>query len=441
MQNPFSFYKRGIVTRTLALCNLGCSKNIVDGETMLQWLSDAGFTLVDDYETASVIVVNTCAFIKEATQEAVTTILEFAECKKKGTCSTLVVAGCFAKRYKESAEFSLPEVDVWTGVDTWREELSEYFKVSAQPTFKRVLTEPHATQYLKIAEGCSHGCTFCAIPGIKGGYKSRPLGDIITEAKWLASVGVQECILVAQDTSYYGRDCGTSLVNLLKALLKETTFPWIRMMYLHPRFVDDELLDLIAAEPRMCRYFDIPLQHSSQPILDAMKRGHAKETISILVNAIRSRMSDAVIRTSFIVGFPGETADQFDELLECIQVCRFDKVGVFPFSPEEGTIANSFKKRPRTQTVMHRSETLMEIQREISSDIQTLKIGSILDVILDGVNDNPDYSYSGRTRGDAPEVDGNVHILSGDAEVGAIVSVRIVATDDYDLFGEIVPRS
>jgi ribosomal protein S12 methylthiotransferase len=416
------------------ICNLGCSKNVVDGERMAAFLEAAGFHLVDDPGEAVIIIVNTCAFIREAKEEAIETTIEMARHKEAGTCKLLAVAGCFAQRYREEAAAELPEVDLWMGVEDWPKVLRRSLGARGRPGFKRHLTGSKSSQYLKISEGCSHRCAFCAIPAIRGSFASRRPQEIVEEARWLRRQGVNECILVSQDTTCYGRDAGTSLVRLLETLLAKTSFPWIRMMYLHPRFTTDELLRLVASEPRLCSYFDIPLQHIADPILRAMRRRPLAEGTYRLIERIRRLVPGAAIRTSFILGFPGETRAHFAELLRFVEWARFEKMGVFPFSPEEGTAAYSMRPRPRADTVRRRCETMMALQREISREIGESRIGVTLPVIIDEVSEDPDYHFVGRTQWDAPEIDGRVHVLDGSCTPGEIVPLRIVDAGDYDLF-------
>jgi ribosomal protein S12 methylthiotransferase len=421
----------------VALQNLGCSKNQVDGERMLACLIASGFTATQDFSKAEIIIVNTCAFIQEATREAIHEILEMALHKSSGTCKTLAVAGCFSERFSKEARKNFPEVDVWLGVHDWPLVLKRVFNTSASPSFKRTLSPPVATQYLKIAEGCSHRCSFCAIPSIRGTFSSRPVDDIIAEAQWLESQGVKECILVSQDTSHYGKDRGASLTLLLEKLLVKTTFPWIRLMYLHPMLVNEELLRLIAGEKRLLPYFDMPVQHISDDILMSMKRRPLSKGIRSLIDRIRTVVPDAAIRTSFIVGYPGETARHFNELLSFVSWARFEHAGVFPFSPEQGTAAYSMKKRPRNPTVASRCDTLMAVQADISREICATRVGATLDVIVDSRTES---GYEARTVWDAPEVDGTVLIETGKPSVGDIVPVRIVSSREYDLIACIGTR-
>ncbi|MBN1760398.1 MAG: MiaB/RimO family radical SAM methylthiotransferase, partial [Chitinispirillaceae bacterium] len=289
----------------VALYNLGCSKNIVDGERILHLFRNAGYSIIDNPSRADTIVVNTCAFIQEAQEEAIETILTAASVRKDRQ-TRLIVSGCFSQRFRNEVAKRFPEVDLWVGVDDWEQLLGTELGVAQQDRFERELTGRGATQHLKIAEGCSHRCSFCVIPSIRGPFRSRPVTVILDEARWLESNGTRELILVAQDSSWYGRDIGLTLTRLLEQLLAAVTIPWIRIMYLHPQFVDDELLRLIAAEPRICSYFDIPLQHIADPVLASMKRRPGAKGIHRLIENIRMTVPDASIRSAFILGYPGE---------------------------------------------------------------------------------------------------------------------------------------
>jgi ribosomal protein S12 methylthiotransferase len=419
----------------VALQNLGCAKNQIDGERILSLFRQAGYTVTNDSALADIIVVNTCAFIRDAQEEAIEAILNLAACKKQGRCRMLIVSGCFSERYRDEVKMKFPEVDLWTGVHDWETVLSRELRVSAVSGFKRELKPPLHVQYLKIAEGCSHGCAYCAIPHIRGPFKSRPLADILAEAQWLEERGVRELILVAQDSSFYGRDSGTSLCRLLESLLAATAFPWLRLMYLHPAYVGDDLLRLFATEKRLCPYFDIPLQHIADPILIAMNRRPLSDAIRLLLDQIRETVPDAGLRTTFILGFPGETNRDFRQLVRFVEEIRFDKLGVFPYSPEQGTRAFSLKPRPRDSTASRRCEEIMALQREISAAKLASRIGSPVEIIVDGSSDDPAFSSVGRSRIDAPEVDGKVYIRENMAP-GTITMVTVTGASDYDLFGE-----
>lgn len=422
---------------TIAIVNLGCSKNQVDGERILHLFTASGYSHTENLDEADIIIVNTCAFIREAKEEAIETILESAHYKKSAKCSKLIVSGCFSEQYRNEVKGKFPEVDLWVGVNDWNEIFENQFGSLNHSEFKRELSEPISTQYLKIAEGCSHRCAYCVIPTIRGPFKSRTPQTIIDEAKWLYEKGTRELILVAQDTSFYGRDISSSLHELLSKLLDETSFQWIRMMYLHPKFVTDDLLDLIASNERLCSYFDIPLQHIADPILTAMKRTPLSADTYKLIERIRTKVPDSAIRSSFILGFPGETERHFNELQKFIEFAKFDKLGVFPFSPEEGTAAFDMHPRPRNATVARRCDEILLQQREISREILASKIGKKIPVIIDRVSENFDFNYDGRSQHDAPEVDGKVLIRNGNLEPGTIQNVTIIDADDYDLYGEI----
>lgn len=401
---------------------------------MLGYLESAGYRIVGNAAQADIVLVNTCAFIQEAKQEAIDTILEMASLRTPDRQSSLIVCGCFSQRYREEVASQFPEVDYWVGVHDWEKDFRTLFPGAPSPAAQRRLTLPGGTEYLKIAQGCSHRCSFCVIPSIRGPFRSRPYEDILREANWLADQGVNECILVSQDTTGYGRDLGHDLTWLLERLLKDTPFPWIRLMYLSPSRVDDTLLDLVASEERMCSYFDIPLQHIADPVLKAMRRAPDSKGTRKLIERIRSRVPGAAIRTTFIVGFPGETRNHFRQLLRFVEDTRFERLGVFPFSPEEGTPAYTMRPRPRNATALRRCEAIMGVQREISRELGESHIGRTVDVMVDGIAENSSYNFEARTQWDAPEVDGKVMIAEGDAVPGRPARVRIVDADAYDLY-------
>ena len=421
----------------VSLINLGCSKNIIDGERIVHLVKQAGYSVTETLSDAEIIIVNTCAFIREAQEEAIENILIAAQAKENNHSTQLIVSGCFSERFRAEVAKQFPEVDLWVGVNDWDEVLGKLLHTKATP-FERELSEPLATQYVKIAEGCSHRCSFCVIPAIRGPFKSRGRQAIQDEVTWLEEKGIKELILVAQDTSYYGRDIGQTLATLLESILSTCSIPWIRLMYLHPQFVDKPLLDLIAQEERICSYFDMPLQHSSASILSSMKRRPSSDQLRLLIDEIRSTVPDAAIRSAFIVGYPGETEADFNNLLRFIEWACFDKLGVFPYSPEEGTPAASMRPRPRNSTALRRCETLMLAQQDISREINEAKIGSTREIIIDRLADDPDFNFEARTRHDAPEVDGKVLLRNGSFTPGDITKVRIIGASDYDLYGETI---
>ncbi len=422
--------------KTFAIYNLGCNSNIIDGEKIASYLSLCGFAVTEQYDKAEIIVVNTCTFIREATEETIDAILEIARFKKEGICSTLIVSGCFSERYRNVIKKEFPEVDIWIGIHNWDRELNRYFKVHGSVPFERELSSKSATQYLKISNGCSNACTYCIIPSVRGTYKSRSVNSIIKEALWLRRKGVKECIIVSQDSSFYGRDIGTSLSELLQILVEKVDFHWIRVMYLHPRYVDNNLIKTIAEEKRICSYFDIPLQHIADQILKNMGRKPLSKDLYSLIENIRITVPDAVIRTAFILGFPGENARHFSQLLSFVEWARFEKIGLFPFSPEEGTRAFDMRMRPKTSTTTRRFETLMDFQREISREICEEQVGSKTEVIIDRISEESEYKFEGRTRGDAPEIDGRVFLLNGNFCIGSFAEVTIIGANDYDLYAK-----
>jgi ribosomal protein S12 methylthiotransferase len=432
----------------IALINLGCNKNQIDGENILSFLTDSGFEYTNNLLSAEIIIVNTCAFIREAQIEAINAILEASEYKKKAKCKILAVAGCFSQRFKKEAMIELPEVDLWLSISNWQKELINFLKIKSRKKQqnKRVLFPPFHTQYLKISEGCSRRCSFCIIPYIKGNLKSRSPNELIKESLWLYSKGVKELILVSQDTTSYGKDINYSLIKLLELLLKNTKFPWIRLMYLHPQAVSLDLIKLIASEKRLLPYFDIPLQHINDEILISMRRRPLSRGIYQLIDNIRKFVPDAAIRTTFIVGYPKETNKIFCELLDFIEKTRIEHIGVFPFSPEKGTPAYLLPKKPKNNTVSKRCYELISLAREISKSFYQSKIGKQISIIVDD-NLKQDLSiitpadknlnnifYEGRTIWDAPEVDGKT-IIPAKVKIGNIINVKVISSSDYELTG------
>jgi len=415
------------MTQKLFLCNLGCSKNSVDGDTIAGFLVKNNFILTSKPQDATAIIVNTCTFIEEATQESINTILQYAP--QKGKNCKLIVSGCMSERYKGQIANDFPEVDLWLPTDNWRQVLIDYYKLENPLPSRRIISEPLHTQYIKIAEGCSRNCSFCIIPSIKGQFRSESPDKIIEEAQYLESIGVKELILVSQDTSFYGRDIGITITCLLERLLDSTNFRWIRLMYLYPTNVlkDEEFLHLIFAKSRILPYFDIPFQHVCDDILKSMNRQYSFLDLYNLVLKIRRVIPHATLRTTFIVGYPGETKEDFEKLCEFIQWARFDKLGVFPYSPEEGTKAATLPNAPDSNIVNERMEIIMNIQREISAEILKDKIEQYMEIIVDA-------PHIGRTKGDAPEVDGLVYIEKKfKAKVGDFCQVQVYDSNDYDL--------
>lgn len=413
----------------------------MDSEVLAGELVKGGVTLVGDAEEADIVAVNTCGFIEEAKKESIEAILRAVALKQNGRERKVYVWGCFSERYRGEIEKEIPEVDGYFGVEPYDEIgrllLGASYRWREDAFGRRILsTSPH-TAYLKIADGCDHLCTFCAIPLIKGKYRSRSLDSLVKETRRLVRKGVKEIILVAQDTTAYGsdRDDGSNLVTLLNRLVSINGLRWIRIMYAHPSHVSEELIDVMASEEKICRYLDIPLQHISDEMLKAMGRGTRREFVENLIESLRRRIPGLVLRTTFIVGFPGETDSMFRELVAFVRATRFERMGVFVFSPEEGTKAYGFGSVVPREKAEERYGMLMEVQQEVSRQINRSLETSVLPVIIDGYDKNQDLFY-GRSEGDGLEVDQMVWV-KGEVAVGEIVPVRIEASSAYDLMGEV----
>lgn len=440
--------------------SLGCPKNLVDSEIMLGHLVGAQYKITQKPEEADAIIVNTCGFIEAAKQESISTILEMAEYKNKGKPNMkLVVAGCLTQRYKESLAEGLPEADLFIGTGEFQkitEILDEADKLKAQKNFfnlptylqeegvQRVNTQPFYTAYLKIAEGCLKRCAFCAIPKIRGNLQSRTISSIVKEAERLVSTGVREINVVSHDFTDFGWDLRRkdptaieSPVKLLEALSEVKGLDWIRVLYLYPDGITEDLVALIKSKPNLCKYFDMPLQHASDSVLKRMNRKMTKEEIKQKLKLIRSEIPDAVIRTQFIVGFPGETEEDFQELLEFVKEQRFDRVGCFEYSPEDITLAGKMPDQINEKTKRRRRDILMKAQAQISLDMHQRQVGRVVPVLVEGFSEETDLLLKGRTGQQAPEIDGVVLITSGEAKVGELVNVKITDAHDYDLVGEI----
>ncbi|MCK5185485.1 MAG: 30S ribosomal protein S12 methylthiotransferase RimO [Deltaproteobacteria bacterium] len=435
--------------------SLGCSKNLVDSEVIAGCLRKSGYTFTTSKEEAAIIIVNTCAFIKDATQEAIDTILKLATLKKEGTCRKLVVAGCLPQRYGKQLIKKLKDVDLFVGVGEFpkigellKEERVEHSLPALYirtPTFlldhntPRILSTPNHTAYVKIAEGCSHRCSFCTIPTIKGPYQSRPPESIITEVKNLAGKGTKEINLIAQDTTFYGKDLTNKkdLAYLLKQLSKIESIEWIRMLYCHPDHFSHDLINTIKEEEKICNYIDLPLQHISDDILKRMGRSKDSTKIRKLIKEIRENIPNLWIRTTFMVGFPGETEKDFNILMDFAIEVEFEHLGAFRYSNEEGTKAYSLKGKVPSHVIEERYHTLMSLQSNISLKKNQRLIGSLQRVLIEGINEENDMLL-GRTFFQAPDIDGIVYVAEGEAAIGEMVEVRITDASEYDLFGEIL---
>ena len=435
--------------------SLGCSKNLVDTEVMLGILADNGIEITPDPTKADILIVNTCTFIQSAKEESITNILNMAEYKQdgKGKCRSLIIAGCMGQRYGKELIEEFPEVDAIVGTGAWSRimeavdatikenkrvlitgESKEIYTASTP----RIFTTPFYSAYIKIAEGCDHRCAYCAIPYVRGNYRSRSIEDIKQEVMSLADKGVKEFNIIAQDTTYYGRDLygKPSLVDLLKELVKIEKVKWLRIQYAYPHTFTDELIDLMASEDKICKYVDLPLQHAHNDVLKRMRRSDTKESVEELLKKLRERIPGVVIRSSFIVGFPGETDSQYTTLRDFLEEQRFDKVGIFAYSREEGTPAYDMPNQVDENIMQERYHDLMSLQSKISETVNIEMEGKVLDVLIEGRDDEQHIAY-GRSYREAPEVDGQVFIESDDiSKPGDIVKVKILQGFDYDVVGE-----
>ncbi len=439
--------------KNLYMMTLGCPKNRVDSEVMLGSLQHKGYQLVQDPDDAEVIVVNTCAFLKAAEQESVDTILELAEHKKSGKCSTLVVTGCLVQRHGEALSKNLPEVDHFLGTSAYV-QIGDLLAAEASPrqvipdpeyihtaSVPKVNSMPGYTAYLKVSEGCDNKCAFCIIPQLRGLQRSRTIDDIVREAHQLADAGVMELNLVAQDLTAYGHDLPgkPKLHELLRELVKVDVH-WIRLHYAYPRVFPDELIEVMATEKKIAKYLDMPLQHASDRLLRSMKRGRESAFLEQLVTKIRARVGDLSFRTSMIVGLPGETEEDFEILLEFVKKLRFERLGVFQYSDEPGTAAFEMGDKVPKRTIERRWREIMAVQKRISREQNKAMIGKRVEVLVEGRSPETDLLLVGRHQGQAPEIDGQVYINDGMAYPGELVTVEVTEAHDYDLVGKVVAR-
>ncbi len=440
--------------RTIHFVSLGCAKNRVDTEVMLGVAGVEDHRPVDDPADADVIVVNTCGFIGPAKEESVDTILEMAEHKDEGRCETLVVAGCLSQRYPEDLAREMPEVDHFLGSSDMlklgpvlRREAEERMLVgnpaayTMRATDPRTLTERGHSAFVKIAEGCNRRCSFCAIPSFRGDLRSRALPDLVDEAKRLAEGGVVELNLVSQDTVAWGRDRKddpSRLADLAAALGDVDGIAWVRIHYLYPERLTAPLLDVMADHPAVLPYVDMPLQHAATNVLKRMRRGHGEDRLRGLVERLRSRLPDMVFRTTFLVGHPGETDADFEALLDFVRWAELDHVGVFVFSPEDGTPAGAMEDAVEAKIARRRQRELMRVQRPLSRERLKARIGSELEVLVDGVSQEHEYLLAGRWWGQAPEVDGKVLLANGDAAPGELRKAFVTNAADYDLVADLL---
>jgi len=438
----------------VSLVSLGCPKNLVDAEVMLGHLPGDRFEIITDETKADIIIVNTCSFIREAKEESVETILELADLKNSGRCRTLVVSGCLPQRYGEELMRELPEIDLFLGTGDMHRiaelldapagddrfgsiELPDYLYDHATP---RLRSSPFYSTYVKIAEGCANRCSYCVIPDIRGSLRSRSISSVVEEVHRLVDEGVQEINLIAQDITAFGadREDGAGLEKLLRELTRIEGLQWLRLLYAYPDGISDELLDLIASEEKICNYLDIPLQHIDDRILSMMNRRVSESDVRALVRKVRDRIPNVTLRTSFIVGFPGETDEEFARLLEFVREGHFERVGVFRYSREEGTAAAKLEDQIPERTKKARYQKLMRAQNRVSFRKNRALVGRVDPVLVEGFSEETDLLLRGRSIRQAPDVDGLVYITAGQADIGDIVPLRITDSSEYDLIGEIV---
>ena len=440
--------------KKILFISLGCDKNLVDSEVMLGILADRGFEMTDTEDDADIIIINTCCFINDAKEESINTILEMAEYKKTGPCKALIVTGCLAQRYKQEIVDEIPEIDAVIGTSKYDEifdavdqalkgshflDVDDLDRLPSVPG-KRILTTGGHYAHLKIAEGCDKHCTYCIIPKIRGNYRSVPMEQLLAEAASLAEQGVKELILVAQETTLYGVDLygKKSLHILLKELAKIKGIRWIRILYCYPEEIYPELIETIKNEKKVCHYLDMPIQHASDAILKRMGRRTTKAQLKETVSLLRKEIPDIVLRTTLIAGFPGETQEQHEELMEFVDEMEFERLGVFAYSPEENTPAASMPDQIPEEIKEERRDAILELQQEIAFDKAADMVGRTLYAMIEGkVADEP--AYVARTYADSPDIDGYVFVNTGEMLMsGDFVKVKITGSAEYDLIGELV---
>lgn len=435
----------------IGMVSLGCPKNLVDSEVMLGLIREKQLEITNDPAEADLIIVNTCGFIESAKEESINTVLQMAEYKQNGSCKYLVMTGCLGQRYADELFESMPEVDAIVGTDSFTDigwvidqvmvgkRLKHLQKLESKNVAMppRMLTTPSYMAYLKIAEGCDNCCSYCIIPQLRGPYTSRPYAEVLAEAKALADSGIKELIVVAQDTTRYGEDTTGKLLlpQLLHDLNALEGIEWIRVMYLYPNNFTDELIEAFATLDKVCKYIDIPLQHASDRLLDSMNRFDTREQVETLLNKLRTRIPDITIRTTFIVGFPGETEEDFEELKDFVEKQRFENAGVFQYSQEEGTVAGAMENQIAAEVKENRYHELMALQAGISEEIHQEREDAELDVLVEGF-DEDNLAY-GRSTHEAPDIDGTIFIENAEGlAVGDMVRVRILQGFTYEMVGE-----
>ena len=441
------------MSEKVKVVTLGCEKNLVDSEIMGGLINERGFSLVDQAEEATVIIVNTCGFIDAAKEESINTILDMAELKQTAHLKALIVSGCLTQRYKEELMKELPEIDGIVGTGDFHkinDIIDQALKgkkpiLVGNPVFNyeaalpRRITTPRYTAYVKIAEGCDNNCTFCSIPIMRGKFRSRSMESILAEVRGLSEQGVKEISLIAQDSTNYGIDLYGSYVlpELLNKVSEIEGIEWVRLHYAYPGFFTDELIETIATNPKICKYIDLPLQHSEDSVLKRMRRPGRQKDSRELIRKIRSRIPDAALRTSIIVGFPGETEEDFQSLVDFVKEIKFDRLGVFTYSMEQDTPASRLPDQVPDDVKEYRANVMMEVQRQISHERNGKRIGKEIPVLIERYDGRNDV-FIGRSQFDAPEIDGEVFVSAKQLEIGSIARVRITHSFEFDLSGEVV---
>ncbi len=433
--------------------SLGCAKNLVDTEVMLGMLSAGQIEIIDEPSEADILIVNTCSFIDSAKEESISTILQMADYKKTGKCRGLIVAGCLGQRYREDLLQELPEVDAIVGTGAWH-RINEAVEAVLQgqrvllvdatntiydETMPRINATPFYSAYVKVAEGCSNCCSYCVIPQVRGSFRSRPVESVVGEVRALAARGIKEINLIAQDTTSYGRDLygKAYLDTLLKELVKIEEIVWIRLLYCYPNYFTDEVIELIATEPKICKYIDLPLQHVHDDILRAMYRKDSRSDLETLLAKLRRRIAGVAIRTSFIVGFPGETEEHFAALKEFMAEQKFDRVGIFTYSREDGTAAATLPGQVPEEVKEERYHQLMALQCQISEELNRNLEGQVLDILVESIDEQTPGTIAGRSYREAPEVDGKVFVENvAGVKVGQFIKAKVAQGFTYDVVAE-----
>lgn len=440
----------------ISFVSLGCDKNLIDSEIMLGLIDEEGYTITYDDSEADIIIINSCGFIMDANQEAIDKVLEMADYKRDGQCKALIVTGCMAQRYKDEIFEALPEVDAVVGTGDF-ESIGDVIKrlldgekqvelvtdkehlLNPDNSYKRIITTTGGFSYLKIAEGCDNHCTYCTIPSLRGHYRSRTIDSLVKEAKILASKGVRELILIAQDTSLYGSDIygKKSLPELLRKLSEIEDIKWLRILYCYPENITDELIDEMASNPKVLHYLDMPIQHSEDRILKLMGRRSTNAGLKEIIGKMREKMPDMCIRTTLITGFPSETEEEFKAQCNFIEEVKFDRLGVFTYSPEDGTPAARMDNQIDEDVKAERKDYLLQVQKSVSADICQKYVGKVLEIIVEGKIEGDDNVYCGRSYRDCYEIDGFVFFKSeDDLLAGDFYNIKITEAGDYDLIGE-----